>query len=379
MYQYQQTNRYFAQIAGGLEEAGANELASLGAKKISTAYRGAYFNADQRVLYKINYRARLATRILAPLIEFDCHSDRYLYKTAREVKWSDFLDPDSSFAVFANVSHSNISHSKFAALRLKDAIVDDFRDRTGSRPDVDTRSPDVWLNLHIENNHATISLDTSGGSLHRRGYKIASNTAPMQETVAAAVIHFSGWDGSTKLYDPFCGSGTLLIEGLMHYARIPAGYLRDKFGFERLPDFEEAIWKKEREESDAMIREVPEGLIAGSDRDRDSINAAKTNATQLIHGHMIDFKTCDFRAIEGLNECTIVANPPYGLRMGKSDALADFYKSLGDFFKQKCTGSSAFVYFGNRDWIKKIGLRSTWKKPLVNGALDGRLVKYEMY
>ena len=379
MYQYQQTKRYFAQIAGGLEPAGVEELTSLGAKKLSPAYRGIYFNADPASLYRINYGSRLITRVLAPLIEFDCHSDRYLYKTAREIRWTDFLNPRSTFAVFATVSHSNINHSKFAALRLKDAIVDDFRDRTGKRPSIDTRNPDVWFNLHIQNNHATISLDTSGGSLHRRGYRVATNKAPIQETVGAAVIRFSEWDGSTRLYDPFCGSGTLLLEGLMHHTKIPAGYLRESFGFEMLPDFDDHTWKKVKQEADAQIRELPKGLIAGSDRDGDVIKMAKQNAGQLKYGDKISFEVSDFRQLPGLESQTIVANPPYGLRMGNSDMMADFYKSLGDFLKKKCVGSSAYIYFGNRDWIKKIGLRPAWKKPLVNGALDGRLVKYEMY
>ena len=205
MYQYQQTNRYFAQIAGGLEETGVLELAELGATDITPSYRGIYFNADAAVLFRVNYRTRLITRVLAPLLTFDCHSDKYLYQTARDIEWTDFLTPDSTFAVFATVSGSNINHSKFAALRLKDAIVDQFRDATGKRPSIDTRKPDVWLNLWIKNDQAVISLDTSGGSLHRRGYRTASVEAPMQETVAAAAIRFSGWDGETPLYDPMCG------------------------------------------------------------------------------------------------------------------------------------------------------------------------------
>lgn len=379
MYQYQQTARYFAQIAGGLEPAGADELASLGAKRISKVYRGVYFNADAETLYRINYQARLATRILAPLIEFDCHSDKYLYKTARSIPWQDFLSVDDSFAVFANVANSKITHSKFAALRLKDAIVDSFRDATGDRPNIDTRNPDVWLNLHIESNHATISLDTSGGSLHRRGYRLEANSAPMQETVAAAAINYAGWDGETKLYDPFCGSGTLLFEGLMHHARIPAGYLRTRFGFEKLPDFDEGLWKKVRAKADSGIREIAPDLIAGSDRSKDAVDMARRNAGQLPQGDNIKFGVSDFRQLKGFEGYTLIMNPPYGIRMGNPEMMAALYKSLGDFMKQHCTGTTAYIYFGNREWIKKIGLRPSWKKPLVNGALDGRLVKYELY
>ena len=379
MYQYQQTRRFFAQIAGGLEETGQEELTELGATSIAPAYRGLYFDADDATLYRINYQTRLLTRVLAPLLTFDCHSDRYLYKTARSIDWTDFLTLETTFAIFANVSHSNISHSKYAALRLKDAIVDDFRDRTGQRPSIDTRTPDVWFNLHIENNQAIISLDTSGGSLHRRGYRAETGDAPMQETVAAAAVRFSGWDGSTPLYDPMCGAGTLLAEALMQYAHIPAGFLRDDFGFEHLPDFDAAIWQAVKQQADSQICPIPPGLIAGSDIDRQAVAAARTNLQTLPGGEAVDLKVQDFHTIESLENVTILSNPPYGLRMGREEDLSTFYQSFGDFLKQRCTGSTAYIYFGKREWIKSMGLRASWKKPLVSGALDGRLVKYEMY
>lgn len=379
MYQYQQTQRYFAQVAGGLEEAGAEELESLGARQVSPTYRGLYFDADPAALYRINYCTRLATRILAPLISFDCHSDKYLYKTAKEIDWSAFLTHERTFAVFATVVHSNIKHSKFAALRLKDAIVDDFRERTGLRPSIDRQNPDVWFNLHIEENRAVISLDTAGGSLHRRGYRLDSVGAPMQETVAAAIIRFSGWQGETPLYDPFCGSGTLLCEALMHYARIPASRLRTAFGFQQLPDFDPWLWAKEKSAADALQREIPTGLIAGSDINPEAVAMARENALRLPGGDQIAYKVADFQKIDAIENSTIICNPPYGLRMGRDDEMAAFYKSLGDFLKQKCTGSTAYIYFGKREWIKKMGLRASWKKVLFSGPLDGRLVKYEMY
>jgi putative N6-adenine-specific DNA methylase len=322
MYQYQQTRRYFAQVAGGLEEAGKAELEALGAQQASVAYRGVYFDAGPAVIYGVNYRTRLLTRVLAPLVSFDCHSDKYLYKTAREIKWTDFLSNESTFAVFANVSNSRIRHSKYAAQRLKDAIVDDFRDRTGRRPDVDTRDPDLWLNLHIENNHATISLDTSGGSLHRRGYRKASLEAPMQETVAAAVLHFSDWEGASPLYDPMCGSGTLLCEALMRYTCLPGGFLRQKFGFERLPDYDESVWRKTKKEIDSQIRELPGMLIGGSDIDERAVETAHSNLARLPGGNTVNLTTLDFRRLAGLEGATIVCNPPYGVRMGKESELA---------------------------------------------------------
>ena len=222
-YRYQETQRYFAQVADDIKDIAEQELRVLGARETSPTYRGIYFCASQKVLYIINFYARLITRVLAPLTSFRCHSDRYLYKQAREIEWQDFLDPSQTFAVFATVANSRLRHSQFAALRLKDAVVDSFRAATGARPSIDTRQPDVWLNLHIHNDEATISLDTSGGSLHRRGYRKKSIRAPLVETLAAAIIHHTEWDGRRPLYDPFCGSGTLLCEAYMSAARMPAG------------------------------------------------------------------------------------------------------------------------------------------------------------
>ena len=378
-YQYQETQRYFAQIAGGTEALGAEELTELGATDAAPAYRGVYFTADAATLYRVNYCARLATRVLAPLTAFGCHNPDYLYRTARGIDWSDFLTLDRTFAVFANVSNSKIRHSKYAALRLKDAVVDQFRERTGARPSIDTRDPDVWLNLYIESNHATISLGTSGGSLHRRGYRQEGGPAPMQETVAAAVVRLSGWEGERPLYDPMCGAGTLLAEALMHYGRIPAGYLRDHFGFEALPDFDAALWKRVRSEANAQIRPIPEGLLGGSDRDPNAVAAARANLAALPGGHHVALAVADFRTLDGLPDTTILANPPYGLRMGRSDGVGDLYQAFGDFLKQRCTGATAYLYAGDPALLKRVGLRTTWKKPLVNGALDGRLAKYELY
>lgn len=381
MYKYQEFPRFFAQIAGGSEELGAAELSELGASETSEAYRGVYFNADHEVLYRINYCSRLATRVLAPLTSFNCHDADYLYRIARDIDWTDFLEIDDTFAVFANVSNSKISHSKYAALRVKDAIVDQFRDGSGRRPSIDTRDPDLWLNLYIENNHATISLGTSGGSLHRRGYRAGGGggEAPMQETVAAAIIKMTGWDGERMLYDPMCGSGTLLAEALMHYCRIPAAFLRDRFGFEMLPDFDAALWQRVKSEADEAIRPLPEGLIGGSDVKGEMLEVARENLSTLPYGENVVLKQSDFRGLPDLENVTLVVNPPYGLRMGRRENVSELITELGDFLKQKCTGSTAYIYVGKPELLKSVGLRSSWKKPLVNGALEGRLARYELY
>lgn len=383
MFNYQQNNRYFAQIAGGMEALGAEELAELGAEEISPAYRGLYFSADQAALYRINYCSRLLTRVLAPLISFGCHKTDVLYSKAKTIEWKNLLTPQQTFAIFANVSHSKITHSKFAALRLKDAIADYFQESFRLRPSVDTQNPDIWLNLHLENNRATISLDTSGASLHKRGYRKQSMEAPMQETLAAAIIRLSEWNGKTPLHDPFCGSGTLLCEALMQQAGIPAAYLRNEFGFQKLPDFDQEIWQSVKTTADEKIEKLSgaslKGKINGSDLSYKSIAAAKKNVRQLPHGEAIKLKKLDFREIAQLENAVIIANPPYGIRMGHEKDMNALYKELGDFLKRRCQGSTAFIYFGERALIPKIGLRPSWKKPLVNGSLDGRLCKFEIY
>lgn len=379
MYEYQRHNRYFAQIAEDLKEAGVRELVELGAGDITPAYRGIYFSADRKALYRIIYSVRLFSRILAPLVTFPCSSREQLYKKARKVNWTDFLTMNNTFAVFGNVSDSTINHSHYASLLLKDGIADSFRDRFGKRPNVDAKNPDVWFNVHIRKDRASISIDLSGGSLHRRGYRQEAITAPMQETVAAAIIRYSEWDGSVPLYDPMCGSGTLLSEALLYYCRIPSGFMRKQFGFELMPDYDRKTWTNLVKDVDRHIRELPDGLIAGSDLSRDAVAIARSNINKLHDGKRIRLRTLDFKKITGLENCVIVTNPPYGIRMGEKQDLTLLYNELGDFLKKKCRGTAAYIYFGEREWIKSIGLKPAFKKPLKSGGLDGRLVKYEMY
>jgi putative N6-adenine-specific DNA methylase len=379
IYQYQKDGRYFAQIADSLKEAGAMELAELGATDVRPEFSGIQFRADNSTLYRINYMSRLISRCLAPLTAFACPDTDTLYQKAKQIGWEDFFARGNTFAVAGNVSDSAIAHSKYAALRLKDAVADYFREKTGTRPDVSVRHPDIQLNLHIRNDRAVIGLDTSGGALHRRGYREETVAAPMQETTAAAIIRFSQWDGSVPLYDPLCGSGTLLCEALMAYSRIPAGVFRQRFGFESLPDFDRSVWQQLKKEADGRIRELPQGLIAGSDISAEAVSAARTNLMGLHNGNGVSVERADFKALPAIEGHVIVANPPYGIRMGGDEDLESFYRAFGDFLKQRCKGSTAYIYFGARKYIKKIGLKASWKKPITAGGLDGRLVKYEMY
>ncbi len=374
-----QAGDYFAQIADGLEELGAEELLSLGATEARPVYRGIHFKADTATLYRIVYASRLASRVLAPLADFPCHDSDRLYKQASRLDWGDFLDEKDTFAVFANVHHSRITHSRFAALRLKDAVVDQFRDRTGRRPSIDTHAPSLWLGLYVEQDRAVLSVDCGGGPLHRRGYRRQSVEAPMQETLAAAVIRLSEWDGERPLCDPMCGSGTLLCEALLSWCRIPPAWQREKFGFKCLPDYDFPLWKQIKHEVDIRRRELPTGLLAGGDVLPAAARVARVNLKCVPGGERVPIAAEDFRAGRDLTDRTIVCNPPYGIRLGRGQDLGGFYRELGDFFKRRCTGSTAYVFFGDRKYLKSIGLRPAWRKPLSAGGLDARLARFDLY
>jgi len=379
LFAYQKTSRYFAQTADGVTDLASLELSALGAKEITPAFRGLYFNADHETLYRINLASSLCTRITAPLLLFDCHSTNYLQQTAAKIPWHLLLNEDQTFAITATVVNSAINHSQYAALCLKDVIVDYFRDRCGKRPSIDRRTPDLWIDLHIDKNKATISIDTSGGSLHRRGYRTESMEAPMQETLAAAIIKASEWDGDQPLIDPMCGSGTLLGEALLHYCRIPAAFQRQRFGFMALPDFDPELWEKVLDNAQAQVRLLPPGLISGSDISSQAIATARANLDGLPYGTEIQLGTQPFQKIAKIENAIIVCNPPYGIRLKSKDQAADLLEEFGTFLKHRCTGSTAYLYLGKRELLKSVGLRPRWKKPLKSGGLDGVLAKYELY
>lgn len=378
-YVYEKESRYFAQVAESVKDLAVNELKSLGAENIRPVFRGIWFTATQKDFYCITYQARMLSRVLAPLITFECTDKDDLYKAAKKIRWEEFLTPRKTFAVAANVSESAITHSNFAGLRVKDAVADYFRDRTNRRPNVDADNPHIRLNLHIHKDQATLSVDASGGPLHKRGYREATVAAPMQETVAAAIIALSEWDGTRPLYDPMCGSGTLLCEALMHHCRIPAQVFRTRFGFETLPDFDARVWEQVKQEAKDNIRSLPKGVISGSDISEDSVDAARTNLMGLHYGGDVGVGLMDFRAVQGIENSLVVANPPYGIRMGKDQDLRQLYQDLGQFLKTQCKGGTAFIYFGEPKYIKRVPLAPAWKRPLKIGGLDGKLVKYELH
>lgn len=378
-YIYEKESRYFAQVPETAKQMAGEELVELGATDLSPEFRGIWFTASKPDFYHIIYQSRLLSRVLIPLVTFACPDKDTLYREARKIRWEELMTSHLTFSITANVSESRITHSNFAGLRVKDAIADYFRDRTNHRPNVDPKNPGIVINVHIHRDQATVSLDASLGPLYKRGYRELSVSAPMQETVAAAIIRRSGWDGTLPLYDPMCGSGTLLAEALMMYCRIPAQVFRTRFGFQRLPDFDPRLWEEIRQTADRNIRPLPPGLIAGSDMSEHSVAAAKTNLMGLHHGSNVTVTQTDFRDIAGIEDSVIVTNPPYGIRMGKDQDMKSFYQELGMFLREKCHRSMAFVYFGDPKYIRHVPLTPSWKEPLVIGGLDGKLVKYQLF
>lgn len=380
MYLYQEDSRYFVQVGGGIEPVVAAYLAEAGVSDIEPGVRGAHFRADRRTLYTIVYDSPLVQRVIAPLQQFRCHTPEYLYRRAREVDWRGFLAPGQTFAVFSNVSHSRLKDSRYAALRVKDAVCDRLRQDTGQRPDIDTENPDLWISLHAAHDQVTLGVDLGGGSLHKRGYRHATVDAPMQETVAAAILAMAGWRGEKPLHDPMCGSGTLLAEAWLRATGTPAGFLRSRFGFMQLPDFDGAVWRRVKDELDGH-RSTPsrKELVSGADIDPRAVAAARANLDRLPDGARVAVARRDFRDTEGLRDAVIVCNPPHGVRLGRGADLTSFYKELGDWLKFRCAGCEAYIYFGKRELLKLIGLRPAWKRPLRNGGLDGVVAKYMLY
>ncbi len=378
-YLYEKESQYFAQVAESIKDIAIKELKHFGAYDLQAVFRGVWFKASKKDFYRINYFARLVSRILAPLVRFECHDKDQLYKAAKKIRWEEFFTPKKTFSIVANVAESEITHSNFAGLRVKDAIADYFRDRTNKRPSVDSKEPFIIINIHIHQNFATLAIDASGGPLHKRGYREESVSAPMQETVAASIIKLSQWDGTIPFYDPMCGSGTLLCEALMEYCKVPAQVFRTWFGFERLPDFDAGLWEQIKKDAKDNLRELKKDMIAGSDISKHSVLATKTNIMGLHFGGKINIEQRDFQEIESLENNLIVANPPYGIRMGREQNLNKFYQNLGLFLKNRCKKSTAFIYFGEPKYIKKLPLAPSWKRPLRIGGLDGKLVKYELF
>ena len=365
-----------------LEEVLADELRSLGAENVTTTTRAVEFEGDMRLLYRANYCCRTALAILKPFAEFDANDEQELYDQVYRIRWEKYLDVDCTFMIDSTTSGEVFTHSYYAALKTKDAIVDRFRRNFGKRPSIDTEAPDYKFNLHIRDNHVTLLMNSSGDSLHKRGYRQGVGVAPINEVLAAGLLKLAGWQCDCNFYDPMCGSGTMLIEAAMMANSIPAQYYRgNRFGFMRWKDFNLGEWKSVKNEEDRKIGSLDfEGEIWGNDIDPQVIEQCEKNLeyTKLHHDvmlHIGDFAEQD--PPEG--HTLIVTNPPYGERI-KVDDLNAMYERLGDTFKQRY-GKDCEVWLITSDFeaMKHIGLHPSKKIPVQNGALDCRFLKFELY
>lgn len=370
---------YIAKTSAGLEEVLLKELIEIGADDTKVIKRGVSFRGDTSVLFKANYLARTAIRVLKPIGVFEVNDDNQLYEKVRKINWEDVFNLKQTFKVNAHVYNSELNHSQFVALRTKDAIVDQFRDKTGKRPWVALEDADIYVDVHINDNVCTISLDSSGESLHKRGYRIEADKAPINEVLAAGMIALTGWDGDKDFYDPMCGSATIPIEAAMKAMKIPAGYYRKRFAFMNWENFDAALWENIKKEADEQICEL-ECNIYGSDRSKKAINIAKVNLKNAALHKDITVSAEYFDAIKPEEkEGILVMNPPYGLRMEELNEIRDLYSGIGDTLKQNFSGFEAWLITSNMDAAKSIGLRTSARIEIYNGQLESRFLKFELY
>lgn len=372
--------KFFVTSAKGLEQLVAGELAALGVVDLKIERGGVSFHGQLEDGYRACLWLRTASRVLLVLAEFPCSSPQELYDGVRRIDWPVYLTPDMTMAVDSVLRDSAMTHSGFLALKAKDAIVDSIRDKFGRRPDVDTKAPDLQVNVHLVKNSCTVSLDMSGEPLDRRGYRLDRNKAPLRENMAAALVAFSGWSGETPLFDPMCGSGTIVIEAALKAANAAPGLLRERFGFQNWQGHNPALWQSMLAEAKDLKKRELAVRLSGSDRSPGSIEMAKQNAARAGVGRLTSFATADISTFEpAASPATIIFNPPYGDRMGELAELASLYRTFGDILKKRCAGSTAYILCGNSELVKHIGLKATRRVPVWNGPIECRLLKYEMY
>lgn len=362
----------------GFEEVLAKELRDLGAEDIDLLKRAISFTGDRRLLYLANYNCRTALRILVPVASFKASTDAMLYDGVRAIPWEKWLDFRGKFAVDSVISFSEFTHSGYVSLKAKDAIADRFRDKFGKRPDVSTNDPDLRVNIHLFKDECTVSMDSSGASLHLRGYRKAQTEAPMNEVLAAGLILLSEWDCKTPFVDPMCGSGTLLIEAALLAGKVPPGYYRPLYGFERWKDFDAPLWDRVKRECEEAIVE-PKVPIRGFDRDEKAIEASLSNIEEAGVEDFVTVEQADFNTSPPpYPRGFLLTNPPYGERI-KVEDLKAFYKELGDVLKQNYAGYTAWLLGSDQESLKFIGLRPSRRIRVMNGPLECRLVKFDLY
>lgn len=362
----------------GFEELLEEELRNLGAINVQKGVRSVTFEGDKGFMYKANLCLRTAIKILKPVKSFRVRNEQDLYDQIYKMDWERFMSVHSTFAIDATLATDRFHHSQFISLKTKDAIVDKFRNLHGTRPDVDLKYPDIRIHIHIQQSEVTVSIDSSGQSLHQRGYKTATNIAPINEVLAAGLIMMSGWDGQCDFMDPMCGSGTIPVEAAMIACNIPPNINRKEFAFEKWPDFDANLFEKIIESSLKKTREFHH-KIYGYDKAPSAVAKAKDNVKNANLSEYITITQRNFfetyKPVDG--KLHMVFNPPYGERL--SIDMEQFYKSIGDTLKKHYPGTDAWFITSNMEALKHVGLRPSRKIKLFNGHLESRLVKYEMY
>lgn len=369
-----------ATTAYGLEQILADELLSIGAEDIEILTRAVGFNGTKETMYRANLELRTALRILKPMYSFRVRNDKDLYHETKKIEWSKHLDPNTTFAITSSVHSDYFNHENYVALKVKDALVDNLRDFYGRRPDVDVENPKLRINVHINGNMCDLLFDSSGNSLHKRGYRIGQGLAPINEVLAAGMILLSGWKGESNFVDPMCGSGTILMEAATIAYNIAPGMKIAEFGFMKWPDFDEELWGNLRENARNRQRNF-EHKIIGFDESPKVVAIAKDNIKNADLGWKILIKVKDIEEIkqedlEGSG--TVIINPPYGERLDQLN-VNKLYAVIGDCLKQNFEGHTVWIISSNKEALKKVGLQTSKKITLYNGALECKFHRYDIY
>lgn len=368
----------FVKTLKGLEEVLAQEIRDLGGEDIKVSNRGVSCYGDLEFVYKCNLMCRTALRVLVPIGEYIVHTERDFYRKMKKVDWSEYMTIDQTFAIDA-VSHSKIfRHSKFMALRVKDAIVDQFKERVGERPNVETQNPDIRFNVHIADKKVVLSLDSSGYSLHRRGYRVEGHESPINEVLAAGILKLTNWSGDQPLIDPMCGTGTIVIEAALMAQNKCPHVKRKGFSFTNWKSFDKKAYADLLNDIDSNVKEGDLQII-GQDINTEVVDIARRTIQIAGLSKVIQLKQQSF--FDGKNQLEngiLISNPPYGERLDLDNSVA-FYKSIGDQLKSNYQGFEAWLISSNFPALKMLGLRPSKKIPMVNGALECKLQKYELY
>ena len=380
------TSELIAKTFQGLEPLLAQELTELGASDIQIGRRMVSFTGDKEMMYRANFFLRTAIRVLKPIKHFKAKSADDVYEAVKAIDWSGYLSPQTTFAVDSVVFSPEFHHSKFVAYKVKDAIADQFRERTGTRPNVSVSNPDIQLHIHISDYDATLALDSSGESLHRRGYRQETVAAPLNEVLAAGIILMTGWRGESDFLDPFCGSGTLCIEAALIARGIAPGIFRQSYAFEKWTDFDRDLF--EQVYSDDSFEHDFEHHIYGRDIDPKAVGIATRNVKAAGLSKDITIEEADFTKVpllpvpptEGEEHVTplLITNPPYGERISSPDLLG-LYKAIGTKLKREFTGGEAWILSYREECFEQIGLKPSLKTPLYNGSLECELRKYVLF